>query len=465
MSLNRNLRRLRAPVRRLSLRLPRLPRRGPLVYIAMMGPGFVTASAGNDAGGIATYAQAGATYGYKLLWAMLITAVSLIVVQEMCARMGAVTGKGLSDLIREEFGIGWAALAMLSLLIANGCITISEFVGINAATRVIAQEQALKGTALGAALPYLAVIAAALGLWWLITKSSRGPVERVLLVMTLVFFAYIPAALKAQHHWGAVLHAAVTPTLGGPRDAGLLAFLIALVGTTISPYMQFYVQSSVVEKGVTPRELRYTRVDVLGGSIFAILVAMFIIIATAATLYGRPGAANLSDAATFAGALEPILGQWAGLLFAIGLLGASLLAAAVLPLSTAFAICEVFGFESGVDKTFGEAPIFNGIFSGLIALAAVVALALPARTLLGVLVGTQAINGIILTMVLLFILRLVNNRRLMGRYTNGLLFNAVAYASAAVLIVLTALLVLGIVFNAGPAATQALGSIGQNALR
>ena len=461
MPLDRTLHRLRPPVRRLLPRRPRvrLPRRGALAYLAMMGPGLVTASAGNDAGGIVTYAQAGAAYGYKLLWAMLVTAVSLIVVQEMCARMGAVTGKGLSDLIREEFGIGWASLAMLGLLIANGCITISEFVGINAATRVIAQEQALKGTALGAVLPYLVVIVAALGIWWLITKGSRGPVERVLLVMTLVFFAYIPAALKAQHNWGSVLHAAVTPTLGGPRDAGLLAFLIALVGTTISPYMQFYVQSSVVEKGVTPGELRYTRVDVLGGSIFAILVAMFIIIATAATLYGRPGAASLSDAATFAGALEPILGQWAGLLFAIGLLGASLLAAAVLPLSTSFAICEVFGFESGVDKTFSEAPIFNGIFTGLIALAAFVALALPARTLLGVLVGTQAINGIILTLVLLFILRLVNNRRLMGRYRNGLLFNAVAYASAAVLIVLTALLVLGIVFNVGPAAAQALGRI------
>ena len=316
MSLDRNLRRLRAPVRRLSLRLPRLPRRGILVYVAMMGPGFVTASAGNDAGGIATYAQAGATYGYKLLWAMLITAVSLIVVQEMCARMGAVTGKGLSDLIREEFGIGWAALAMLSLLIANGCITISEFVGINAAARVIAQEPALRGTVVGAILPYAVVILAAAGLWWLVTKGSRGPVERVLLVMTLVFIAYIPAALKGEHNWGAVLHAAVTPTLGGARDKGIVAFLIALVGTTISPYMQFYVQSSVVEKGVTRRDYRYTRVEVVAGSLFAILVAIFIIIATSAALYGTPGASGIADAAAFARALEPVLGAWAGLLFA-----------------------------------------------------------------------------------------------------------------------------------------------------
>ncbi len=453
MSIDRNLRRLRAPVRRLSIRLPRLPRRGVLAYIAMMGPGFVTASAGNDAGGIATYAQAGATYGYKLLWAMLVTAVSLIVVQEMCARMGAVTGKGLSDLIREEFGIGWAALAMLSLLIANGSITVSEFVGINAATRVIAQEQALKGTALAAALPYVVVILSALGLWWLVTKGSRGPVERVLLVMTLVFIAYIPAAIKGVHDWGTVLHATVTPTLGGPNDKGIVAFLIALVGTTISPYMQFYVQSSVAEKGVTRRDYRYTRVEVVVGSLFAILVAIFIIIATASALYGKPGASGIGDAAAFAGALAPVLGAWAGLLFAIGLLGASLLAAAVLPLSTAFAICEVFGFESGVDKTFREAPIFNGIFTGLLVLGAVVALALPAPALVPVLVSTQAINGVILSVVLLFILRLVNNRRLMGRDANGPIFNVIAWASAAVLILLSALLVIAVIFHAGPAAT------------
>ncbi len=453
MGIERVSRRVRAPVRRLLPRLPRLPRRGVLVYLAMMGPGFITASAGNDAGGIVTYAQAGAQFGYKLLWAMLVTAVSLVVVQEMCARMGAVTGKGTSDLIREEFGIGWAALAMLSLLIANGAITISEFVGIKAAAGVIAEFGSVKQLAIGGALPVVAVVLAAIGIWWLVTRGSRGPVERVLLVMTLVFLAYIPAAIQSTHDWGGIARAAFSPTLGGPRDKGLVAFMIALVGTTISPYMQFFVQSSVVEKGVTVRDYRFTRVEVVLGSLFAILVAMFIIIATAGALYGRPGADNINDAATFALALRGILGQWAGLLFAIGLFGASLLAAAVLPLSTAFAICEVFGFESGVDKSFGEAPIFNGIFSGLIVLAALVALTLPADTLVAVLVGTQAINGVILTVVLLFILRLVNNRRLMGAHTNGPIYNAIAFASAAVLIVLTALLVLGTILHAGPAAT------------
>ena len=220
MYLERYLRRLRAPIRRL------LPRRGVLAYLAMMGPGFVTANAGNDAGGIATYAQAGAAYGYELLWAMVLTAVALIVVQEMCARMGAITGKGLSDLIREEFGIAWAALAMLGLLVANGTITISEFVGINAATRVIALEPGLHGTALGAALPYIVVVLAAIGLWWLVTRGRRGPVERVLLVMALVFMAYIPAALKAERHWDVVLRALTI--VGGKGGVGKSTVATAL---------------------------------------------------------------------------------------------------------------------------------------------------------------------------------------------------------------------------------------------
>ncbi len=427
---------------------PRGQRSSAWLYLTMLGPGLITASAGNDAGGIATYAQAGARFGYDLLWALVITAVSLVVVQEMCARMGAVTGKGLSDLIREEFGIGWATLAMVSLLIANSAITISEFVGINAATRVIANEGVLKGSAVGATLPYLVVPLSAFGLWWLVTRGSRGPVERILLVMTLVFFAYIPAAILGKTDWGGVAHGLVAPTLGGPHEPGLIAFLIPLVGTTISPYMQFFVQSSVVEEGGTAATYRYTRAAVIGGSLFAILVAMFILIATASSLHGRT---DIADAGQFAVALQPVLGVWAGTLFAVGLFGASLLAAAVLPLSTAFAICEVFGFESGVDKSFGEAPVFNGIFTGLIVLAASVSLVLPSGALLAVLLATQAVNGLILPIVLLFILRLVNNKRLMGAHVNGRLFNLIAWASTATLILLSILLVAGL-FGLGPAA-------------
>jgi len=286
-------------------------------------------------------------------------------------------------------------------------------------------------------------------LWWLVTKGSRGPVERVLLIMTLVFFAYIPAALKGEHDWGAVVHATVAPSLAG---VGVVAFLIALVGTTISPYMQFFVQSSVVEQGATMSTYRQTRDSVIIGSLFAILVAMFIIIATAAALYGKAGVTNLNDAGAFAQALGPVLGSWAKILFAVGLFGASLLAAAVLPLSTAFAVCEVFGFESGVDKSFQEAPVFNGIFTGLIVLSVFVSLSIPARLLVPVLVQLQAINGVVLTLVVLFVLRLVNNRRLMGRYTNGPIYNAIAWISAAILVVLSVLYIPGILFHIGPAA-------------
>jgi len=458
MELDRTIRRLRPRSRRIAPKLPRLrvPRTGMLAYLAAAGPGLITASAGNDAGGIATYAQAGALYGYKLLWAMVVTAISLIVVQEMCSRMGAVTGKGLSDLIREEFGVRWASLAMLGLLIANGSITISEFVGMRAAAGVIAGEAALKGTAIGTQLPLVVVVLSAIGLWYLVTKGSRGPVERVLLVMTLVFFAYIPAAIVGQHQqtggWGLVLRATVTPTLGGARDVGLLAFMIALVGTTISPYMQFFVQSSVVEEGATPASYRYTRASVYVGSIFAIVIAMFIIIATAATLYGSPAVSANSGADQFAVALRPVLGAWAETLFAIGLFGASLLAAAVLPLSTAFAVCETFGFESGVDKSFQEAPVFNGLFTGLIVVGALVALAVPTQSLVPVLINLQAVNGIVLTMVVLFVVRLVNKKRLMGRYTNGPIYNIIAYASAALLALLSALYLLGLFLHVGPAA-------------
>ena len=428
----------------------RLPRRGLVAYLTAMGPGLIAASAGNDAGGIVIYAQAGAAYGHRLLWAFVVMGISLIVIQEMCARMGAVTGKGLSDLIREQFGVRWAVLAMLGLLVANAAITVSEFVGINAAARIIAGEPALRGTTLGALLPYAVVPLSAFGLWWLVTRQAREPVERVLLLLTLVFFAYIPAALIGEHHWDAVVRAVVTPSLGGTHDTGFVPFLIALIGTTISPFMQFFLQSAVVEKGVRPRDYHYTRVEVVASSVFAILIAMFIAIATAAALFGKPGAAAFTNAGAFATALRGVLGPWAETLFAVGLFGASLLAAAVLPLSTAFAVCEVFGFESGVDKSFAAAPVFNGIFTGLIALSAAVAVVVPADAIVAVLIRLQVINGVVLALELLFVLRLVNNRRLMGRYTNGVAFNAIAWATTGVLILLSALLIGG-ALGIGPA--------------
>jgi Mn2+/Fe2+ NRAMP family transporter len=243
----------------------------------------------------------------------------------------------------------------------------------------------------------------------------------------------------------------VTPSLGGPHDTGFVPFLIALIGTTISPFMQFFVQSAVVDEGATPATYPYTRASVVAGSVFAILIAMFIAIATAAALFGKPGAAAFTNAGTFAAALRGVLGPWAETLFAVGLFGASLLAAAVLPLSTAFAVCEVFGFESGVDKSFAAAPVFNGIFTGLIALSAAVAVIVPAHAIVAVLIRLQVINGVVLALELVFVLRLVNNRRLMGRYTNGIAFNAIAWATTGVLILLSALLIGG-ALGIGPAA-------------
>jgi len=417
----------------------RLPRGGVMTYVLVMAPGIITASAGNDAGGIATYSSAGAKYGYGMLWAMIITAVSLIVVQEMCARMGAVTGKGLADLIREEFAIGWVAVAMVGLLVANAAITISEFVGVAACVPIFK---------LPLPVPLVEVLVG-LGVWLLVTRGPSSVVQRVFLALTLVFFAYIPAAFLARPHWDQVWHGLSTPNLSG--GGSYVADLVALVGTTISPYMQLFVQSSIVDEGVTPRDYRFARAGVVSGSLFAIAVACFMIIATGATLYGKPGAANLQDAGQFAQALEPFLGAYALPLFGVGLFGASLLAAAVLPLSTAYAVCEMFGFESGLSRSFAQAPVFNGLFTGLIALGVVVA-SLPHLPLVDVLLSMQALNGVVLSILIVFIVRLANMPEIMGRYKNGLLNNILAYGTAALLILLSVLYLLGLTLHIGPAA-------------
>jgi NRAMP (natural resistance-associated macrophage protein)-like metal ion transporter len=438
MSIDRNLRRLRAPVRRLSVRFPRLPRRGVLAYVAMMGPGFVTASAGNDAGGIATYAQAGATYGYKLLWAMLVTAVSLIVVQEMCARMGAVTGKGLTDLIREEFSLAATALAMGCLLIANVGITVTEFLGIAASGDIAGLP------------PWLVVPPIALILWYLVTQRSSALIERVFLALSLIFLVYVVAAFHGTN-WSTVLADTLRPHVS--LTGTYIGLGVALVGTTISPYMQFYVQSAVVDKGISPRTYRYTRVEVISGSLFAIAVAGFIIIATGTNLCPTGTClknANISQAQDFAIALKPVAGGLAETLFALGLFGASMLAAGVLPLSTAFAICETFGLESGTEKSFAEAPVFNGIFTGMIIFSTLIAV-IPNLPIVPVLVALQKLNAFMLPVLLVFILRLVNREDLMSRYRNGRIFNTVAYATLALLTILSVLYLVG-QLGIGPAA-------------
>ncbi|MBK9715562.1 MAG: Nramp family divalent metal transporter [Kouleothrix sp.] len=399
-------------------------------YLMALGPGLLAASAGNDAGGIATYASAGASYGYELLWAMVIVTIFVGVVQEMSARLGAVTGKGFSDLVRENFSLRVTALILLTLFVANFGIIVSEFVGIAAAAELFGVNR------------YIAVPLAALLVWFLITRGSYDRVEKIFLVLTLGFFAYIGAAFLARPDWGDVLTHVLEPA---PRlEIGYLQLLIALIGTTISPYMQLYVQSSVVEKGVTPDEYRYTRFDVFVGTVFAGIVASFIIIATAATLF--PRGITIETASDAALALEPVAGPYASILFGLGLLGASLLAAGVLPLATTYVMSEALGFERGVSRSWSEAPIFMGLFSGLLALGAVLAL-IPGLPLIQVLVGVYVLNGLLLPIELFAILQLVNNRELMGEYANRRLYNILAWAIAVIVSLLSLALIVTIVLG------------------
>ena len=420
------LRRGAGSVRRTVARRPRL-----LIYLAILGPGMITANAGNDAGGIATFASVGAEHGYKLLWILFPLTISLGIVQEMCARMGAVTGKGLADLIRERFGVRWTALVMLALLIANGGVTVSEFVGIAAATELFGVPR------------YVSVPIAAMSIWWLVVKGSYKRVERVFLLMSLVFLGYVVSAFLAHPAWGTIAHEVVRPRFDF-TSAYLFTF-VAIVGTTISPYMQVFVQSSVVEKGVTAEDYPLTRLDVWVGTVFAVTIVFFIVISTAATLYVR--GEHVETAAQAAQALKPLAGPYAEALFAVGLFGASMLAAGVLPLATAYSISEALGFEKGVSSSFREAPIFVGIFTFLVALGAVVAM-MPGLPLIRVLLVTQVINGLLLPVILIAVLRLVNDRELMGKHVNGPIYNLAAWLTTIIVSVLSLLLILTTTFPA-----------------
>jgi NRAMP (natural resistance-associated macrophage protein)-like metal ion transporter len=399
----------------------------PLAFLGVLGPGLIAANAGNDAGAVTTWAQVGAQYGYALLWVLVVITISLSVVQEMCARMGAATGQGLSDLIRERFGVRGASFAMFTLLIANILVTISEFAGIAAASELFGVPR------------YVSVPVAALGIWFVITRGSYERVEKVFLVMSFAFFTYPIAAVLAHPDWHAVAYHAVVPTF--QLNSTYLLLLVGTIGTTITPYMQVFIQSSVAEKGVTMEHYRAERTETYLGSIFAALVVASILIATAATVYVASGGqgVEITDAKQAALALEPFLGEYATLLFAVGLIGASLLAAAVLPLSTAYAISEAFGFERGVSHTLREAPIFNGLFTGILALGALVAL-IPGLPLIRLILFAQVINGALLPIMLFFIIKLVNDRRLMGKHVNRPVENLIAWATAFLLTALSALM-------------------------
>jgi NRAMP (natural resistance-associated macrophage protein)-like metal ion transporter len=396
-----------------------------LFYLAILGPGMITANAGNDAGGIATFASVGAEFGYSLLWILIPITISLGIVQEMCARMGAVTGKGLADLIRERFGVRWTALVMLALLIANAGVTVSEFVGIAAATELFGVPR------------FISVPLAACAIWWLVVKGSYQRVERVFLLMSLVFLSYIFSAFLSHPNWGEVALGVVRPTF---RFEQLFIFtFVAVIGTTISPYMQVYVQSSVVEKGVRAEDYGRTKLDVWVGTIFAVVVVFFIVVSTAATLHkaGIP----VTSAADAARALSPLAGRYAETLFGVGLFGASMLAAGVLPLATAYSISEALGFEKGVSRSFREAPIFLGTFTFLVAVGAAIAV-IPHLPLIRVLLVTQVINGLLLPVVLFAVMRLVNNRELMGARVNGPIYNVAAWLTVIVVTLLSILYIL-----------------------
>jgi Mn2+/Fe2+ NRAMP family transporter len=406
-------------------------RRRLLALISILGPGMITANAGNDAGGIATFASVGAEFGYSLLWVLIPIAISLGIVQEMCARMGAVTGKGLADLVRERFGVRWTALIMLSLLIANAGVTVSEFVGIAAAAELFGISRFI-------AVPFAAIL-----IWWLVAKGSYKKVEKVFLAMSVVFLGYIVSAFLSKPDWSAVAIGMVKPTLR--LEHAFIFTLVAVIGTTISPYMQVYVQSSVVEKGVTRDNYSETKTDVWAGTVFAILIVFFIVVSTAATLH--KAGIQISSAEDAAHALRPLAGRYAQTLFGIGLFGASMLAAGVLPLATAYSISEALGFEKGVSRSFREAPIFLGTFTFLVAFGAAIAV-IPNLPLIRVLLVTQVINGLLLPIVLFAILRLVNNRELMGTKVNGPIYNVAAWLTA-ILVTAISLLYLLMTFFPG----------------
>lgn len=398
------------------------------LFFLIIGPGILSAMAGNDAGGTATYSIAGARYGYSMLWILILVAVSLIVIQEMCARMGVVTGKGLSDLIREEFGVKATLFAMLVLLAANIAVTISEFAGIAASLEIFYISK------------YVSVPIVAFFIWWLILKGSYAAVEKIFFGVALVYVSYVFAGFMAKPVWKDVLFDTVIPHFKFDREFVHLA--IAMIGTTVTPWMQFYLQSSVVEKGTKKKEYRYQKWDIIAGAVIAVIVAFFIIVACGATLHQNGIVIN--EAADAAQALRPIAGDYAAALFAIGLFASSFLGACILPLSSSYAICEAFGFENGISKKIREAPIFFGLYSLLIVVGAGVVL-IPNLNLIHVMVFSQTMNGVLLPIILIFMLRLVNDKRLMGKYVNSRFNNLVTFFTAGSLIVLSIILLISVV--------------------
>lgn len=407
-----------------------LPRASILAFLAILGPGLVSAIAGDDAGGIGTYSVVGAKYGYSLLWALVLIVIGLAIVQEMTARLTVVTGKGLADLIREQFGVRTTTFAMLTLLIANTAVTISEFVGIAAASELFGISR------------YITVPIAAVGVWYVVARGNYRIAEKIFLALSAVLGVYVLAAFLAKPDWAAVARGTFIPAIQTDRDYILL--MIAIIGTTISPYMQFTLSATTLDKGTKPEEYGFVFWETLLGVVLSGAFAYFIIVATGATLNAN-GITSIESAEQAASALKPIAGQFAETLFAIGLLGASLLAASILPLSTTYAICEAFGWERGVNQETRDARIFYGIYTALIVIGAIVAM-IPNLPLFEIFVYVYLLNGILLPVLLILMLRLANNKRLMGNAVNSAFVNYSGWGMVIILIVLTAILVVSTLF-------------------
>jgi NRAMP (natural resistance-associated macrophage protein)-like metal ion transporter len=397
-----------------------------LLFFAVLGPGFITANVDNDAGGIFTYSQAGAQYGYTLLWTMIPITLALIVVQEMCARMGVVTGKGLSDLIRVEFGLRLTFIMMVLLVAVNFTNVIAEFAGISESAGLFAVPKVIS----------VPVCAAAV--WLLVVKGNYKSVEKVFLVASLLYFAYIIAGTMAHPDWkSALIETVKLPPRSVWRDHNYVYMTVGVIGTTITPWMQFYLQASVVEKGVSVKQYKASRLDVIVGSIFTDVVAWFIIVACAGTLYAH-GVRNISSAADAAAAMKPFAERYAPILFAAGLFNASFFAASILPLSTTYAVCEGLGFESGVNRSFRQAPFFYWLYTLLIVAGGLTVILLKPDQQVPITILSQVLDGVLLPFVLYFMLKLTNNKELMGKYTNSRGFNVIAWATSIVVLALTA---------------------------
>ncbi|MGA7829706.1 MAG: Nramp family divalent metal transporter [Terracidiphilus sp.] len=404
-----------------------------LLFLAVLGPGFITANVDNDSGGILTYSQAGAQYGYTLLWTIIPITIALIVVQEMCARMGVVTGKGLSDLIREEFGLRLTFILMMALVVVNYTNVVTEFIGIAGSMHLFHVSKFIS-------VPFCAGL-----VWYMVVKGSYKSTEKIFIVASLVYISYIFAGVLSQPSWhDAILATVQLPAKSVWSDKAYMYMAIGVVGTTIAPWMQFYLQSSIVEKGIRVKDYAASRLDVIVGSLFTDIVAWFIIVACAATLYVH-GMGAIQTASDAAEAMRPLAGDYAFILFAFGLFNASLFAASILPLSTAYTVCEGLGFESGVDKSFKQAPFFYWLYSLLIVGGAATVLFLPDAQLINVAILSQVLNGVLLPVVIILMLMLINRQDLMGEHKNSRLWNWIAWGTSLIVIAMTLVMLWGLI--------------------